>query len=101
LLRNWGRKVVVYNKGKRIVFIGERKERQKGIRKRTIYYDKKVLDVLKHIWLILDCPCGKRLAPYLREVVRVLEREEEIVVNREIREKFLSISASSIDRMLN
>ncbi|HOL22972.1 MAG TPA: transposase, partial [bacterium] len=75
LLRNWGRKVVVYNKGKRTVLIGERKERQKGIRRRTIYYDKEVLDVLKHIWLVLDCPCGKRLAPYLREVVRVLERE--------------------------
>jgi len=100
LLRNWGRKVVIYNKGERIVFIGERKERQKGIRKRPIYYDKKVLDVLKHIWLVLDCPCGKRLAPYLREVVPVLEREEEIVVGREIREKLLSISASSIDRML-
>ena len=100
LLRNWGKKVVIQYKGARIVLIGDRKKDQKGIRKRPIYYDKKVLEVLKRIWLILDCPCGKRLAPYLKEVVSVLEREEEIVLDEELKEKLFRISASSIDRIL-
>jgi len=100
LLRNWGRKVVIYDKGERIVLVGERKKSQKGIKKRPVYYDRKVEEVLNRIWLVLDRPCGKRLAPYLREVVPVLEREEEIVLDREVKRKLFSISASSIDRAL-
>lgn len=100
LLRNWGKKVVIYDKGERIVLVGGRKKSQKGIRKRPIYYDSEVLKVLRRIWIILDFPCGKRLGPYLREAVEVLEREEEIVVDKGVKEKINRISASSIDRIL-
>lgn len=100
LLRNWGKKVVIYDKGERIILVGDRKRSQKGIRKRPILYDREVLKVLMRIWMILDCPCGKRLAPYLREAVGVLEREEEIVLDKEVKEKLYRISASSIDRIL-
>jgi len=100
LLRNIGRRVVVYDRGERIILVGSRRKSQRGIRKRPIYYDRTVLDVLRRIWLILDCPCGKRLAPYLKEILPVLEREEEIMLDRDIRDKILCISASSIDRLL-
>jgi len=87
LLRNIGRRVVVYEKGERIILVGSRRKSQRGIWKRPVYYDRKVLDVLRRIWLILDCPCGKRLALYLKEILPVLEREEEIILDREIRDK--------------
>jgi hypothetical protein len=29
--------------------------------------------ILKKIWLILDSPCGKRLAPYMKEILPFLE----------------------------
>ena len=100
LLRNWGKKVVIYDRGERIVLVGDRKESQRGIRKRPVYYDKAVFKVLRRIWFILDCPSGKRLAPYLKEIVGVLEREEEIILDSGVREKLFRISASSIDRIL-
>lgn len=100
LLRNWGRKVVIYDRGERIVLIGERKRSQKGIKKRPVYYDRKVVEVLRHIWLILDCPSGKRLSGYLKEIVPILEKQEEIIIGSDVKEKILKISASSIDRVL-
>jgi hypothetical protein len=40
----------------------------------TKKYDGKVLAALTKIWMILDCLCGKRLAPILKEIIAVLER---------------------------
>ena len=69
--------------------------------KRKKEYDEKVLKVLKKIWIIMDCPCGKRLAPCMNWLVPKLEAFGEIEVSScEVREKLLSISASSIDRLL-
>ncbi len=64
-------------------------------------YDEEVLKVLKKIWIIMDCPCGKRLAPCMNWPVPKLEAFDEIKVSScEVREKLPSISASSIDRLL-
>lgn len=65
-------------------------------------YDSKVLDALKlrKIWLIMDCICGKRLAPMLKEVIGVLERHKEIELESDVREKLLRISPATIDRLL-
>ncbi|MBF0606546.1 MAG: hypothetical protein HQL61_03200 [Magnetococcales bacterium] len=35
-------------------------------------YDSAVLPVLKKIWAIMDCICGKRLEPILKEVIPIL-----------------------------
>lgn len=63
-------------------------------------YGPEVARPLARIWAILDCPCGKRLAAALPETVRVLEKFGEIKLSSEIREKLLSISASTTDRLL-
>ena len=44
--------------------------------------------------------CSKRLAPYLSEIIPVLERYEEIKLDFKVREKLFKISAATIDRLL-
>lgn len=56
--------------------------------------------MLKQIWIILDGPCGKRLAPYINQILPVLEKNEEIILEKNEREKLRNISAATIDRLL-
>lgn len=63
-------------------------------------YDTNVKSALKMIWVIMDCICGKRLAPMLEEVVTRLELHQEFSVDDRTRELLLKISPSSIDRLL-
>jgi hypothetical protein len=74
--------------------------RKTARRKKPKVYDSAVEEALKKIWYIMDCICGKRLAPVLREVVRRLERFREIRLSDDIRQKLFRISAASIDRLL-
>lgn len=74
--------------------------RKRAIRKKPKVYDDAVAVTLKEIWYIMDCICGKRLAPALREVIIRLERFREIRLSEEVREKLLRISPASIDRVL-
>lgn len=67
---------------------------------RKRHYDDAVLDALQRIWAILDFPAGKRLAPFLPEIVPVLERHGEIELLPGARAKLLTISAATIDRLL-
>lgn len=98
-LKNWGRKIVLRaDGGRRIILVGDR--RKKIRRQKPRVYGQKVLTALRKIWYICDCICGKRLAPYLNEIVSVLERHEEIVLDYETREKLLKISSPTIDRLL-
>ena len=100
LLRNLWRRVVRYGKAGRYIFIGSRRKSQRGSRKRLVYYDEKTVGVLKRIWVILDAPCGKRLAAYIKYILPVLEKNEEIVLDKDRRKKLLGISAATIDRLL-
>ena|SRR5262245_38785147 len=40
----------------------------------TPYYDGKVRQELVKIWMIMDCICGKRLKPFLSEIIPILEK---------------------------
>lgn len=82
--------------GKRIKYVADRKTK----RKKRRFYDKEVFMVLKKIWIICDYICSKRLAPFLSEVIPVLEKHGEINLTTKIREKLFKISAATIDRML-
>ena len=63
-------------------------------------YDQEVFLALRKIWMICDFPCGKRLAPFLLEIVPVLVRWGELGLEEEIEEKLLKLSAAAIDRLL-
>ncbi len=86
--------------GDREVTLVEDERCKKKPRKRPRKYDSKVFKALKKIWFICDCICGKRLAPYLPEIIPVLERWEEIKLEEEVRKKLLEISSATIDRLL-
>ena len=95
LLKNHGRKVRINNK---VIVVGDIRKRHKRQRRSTYGYD--VLRALKQIWVIMDCICGKRLRPMLKEILAILQSHKEIKVTREIKKKLLRISASTIDRLL-
>jgi hypothetical protein len=95
LLKNHGKKVWINNK---VIVIGDICKRHKRHRQRT--YSDDVLKTLKQIWVIMDCICGKRLQPMLKEMLAILQRHKEISVTRDIKKKLLRISSATIDRVL-
>ncbi len=63
-------------------------------------YDEDVLLALRRIWFMEGCICGKRLAPFLEELVPVLKRHGEIDVTDEVEKKLVDISPATVDRLL-
>lgn len=55
---------------------------------------------LKVAWEAADRICSKRLAPFLPELIPILERHKELELSEAIRAKLLVISAATIDRLL-
>jgi len=78
----------------------ERTKRKRPPRRRPRKYDRQVVVALRKVWVICDCICGKRLGPYLSEIVPVLERLDELKIAAEVREKLIKISPATIDRLL-
>ncbi|MGH9169022.1 MAG: integrase, partial [Acidimicrobiia bacterium] len=68
--------------------------------RRVPTYGEEVLAPVRKIWATLDAPAGKRLAPFMAEIVDVLERAGELRVDPEVKDKLLRISAATIDRLL-
>jgi hypothetical protein len=99
VLSNWGREISRRLKNwDKIVLVKDPKLKKKRIRLRI--YDQAVLLPLKKVWGILNYPCGKRLKPFLKEIVPVLEKFREIIIDPAIRKKILEMSAATIDRLL-
>lgn len=63
-------------------------------------YGDQVRQVLIKIWAIMTCPCGKRLAPFMGELVSALERHSELSLDPTVRSHLLTMSAATIDRLL-
>lgn len=82
--------------GKGIKYVADRKTK----RKKKRFYNKEVFMVLKKIWKICDYICSKRLAPFLSEIIPVLEKYDEIKLESKVRKKLFKISAATIDRLL-
>jgi hypothetical protein len=59
-----------------------------------------VVAALRRAWEAADRPCGKRLAPFLDELVASLERHAELRLDDAVRERLLGLSAATIDRAL-
>jgi len=84
--------------GKRIKFVAEKKKKKKRKKPRIYTYD--VFLALRRIWVVFDFICGKRLAPFMGEAVKKLEKHKEIDLTFKVRKKLTKISASTIDRLL-
>jgi hypothetical protein len=87
----------MHNDNLNIYILGQR---EKIHRNRPKKYNSRVIKALRDIWYICDCICSKRLKAILKEVIKVLEEKEEIVLDDETRKLLLSISGSTIDRLL-
>ena len=63
-------------------------------------YGPNVIAALTFCWLVLGMPAGKRLAPMLGELVAVLRRFGELIIDDGTAELLVSMSAATIDRRL-
>ena len=63
-------------------------------------YGTEVAMALRIAWEATDRICSKRLAPFLPELIPLLERKGRIKLSPEVRSKLLRISAATIDRLL-
>ena len=55
---------------------------------------------VKTLWEASDRVCAKRLQPFLPELMEVLDRHGELVLEREVKDQVSAMSAATIDRLL-
>ena len=94
--------VTGYNRKSAIRLLG-RQSRPEGAKKklgRPRRYDDSVVSALHQVWTVEGRICGKRLAPFMRELVGRLQAWEELQVTPEVAEQLSVMSASSIDRLM-
>ena len=96
LLRQHGRRVSV---GPGVAVEGDVRTRSRRERPRT--YGPEVLAPLKKMWILLDHLASKRLVAALPEVVAHLVALKELRVTKAVQRKLVSISAATVDRLLN
>lgn len=92
-----------YNRSyaRRILSSLKKQGRKRKHQTRQRVYDASIFYPLRTLWIAADGICGKRLAPFIPELIRVLERKGEFKEERVIKEKLLRISSATIDRMLS
>ncbi|MCW7473011.1 integrase catalytic domain-containing protein [Leptospira levettii] len=69
-------------------------------KKRISSYDDDVRFYLEKIWEILDRICGKRLVMAMPDVLAKLEQFKVFKIDKITKDKLLSISSASVDRLL-
>jgi hypothetical protein len=63
-------------------------------------YGPEVIAALEICWAVLGGPCGKRLAPFLPEIVDRLRAVGELRISARVRDLVVGMSAATIDRRL-
>ncbi|WP_162293093.1 integrase catalytic domain-containing protein [Actinophytocola xinjiangensis] len=63
-------------------------------------YGQEVVTALRKVWAVLDAPSGKRLAPFLGEIVDRLIACGELEISEATRYQLVRMSAATIDRRL-
>jgi integrase-like protein len=69
-------------------------------KQREPVYGQDVLAALRKVWAVLDAPSGKRLAPFLPEIVDRLIACGELNLSDQTRYQLVRMSAATIDRRL-
>jgi len=83
--------------GNTIKFVAAKKKKDKKKKGRPRIYTYDVFLALRKTWAIFDFICGKRLAPFMAEAVRKLEKHKELDITAGVRKKLSAMSASTID----
>lgn len=76
------------------------KSKNKESRGRKVFYDSTLIFNLEKIWILTDFSCGKRLKESLPQMIDALERHNELILESSVKNKLLTMSASTIDRLL-
>lgn len=63
-------------------------------------YGPEVIEALRFCWTVMGAPTGKRIAPFLCELVPRLRRLGELEITDQTAEALMSLSAATIDRRL-
>src|SRR5581483_8022379 len=63
-------------------------------------YDEAVREALTVLWEAADRICGKRLKAVLPGLIAALERHGHLALDAAVRQRLLTISAATIDRLL-
>lgn len=94
-----------YNRSYARRVLGSKKQvgrkRKRSYTPRNRKYDADVFYALRQIWIAADCICGQRLQPFMAEMMAKLEQFEEIDLDGEVKDKLLTMSSATIDRMLS
>lgn len=69
-------------------------------RPRPPVYGEEVMEALRKVWAIMDAPAGKRLAPFLPEMVARLRACGELLISDDTAALLCAMSAATIDRRL-
>jgi len=83
----------------RLLGVGKKERLGEG-RGRPQTYGMETAHALKVVWEVAGRVCSKRLAPFLPELVEVLERHEELSLASGVKAQLLRMSSSTIDRLL-
>lgn len=78
------------------------RSKSKGLRKpgKQKVYGSDVIQALTTIWQVCGRICSKRLKPFIPEMIVVLERHQELILDKHIKTQLLTISRATIDRCL-
>jgi hypothetical protein len=63
-------------------------------------YGEDVLVALRKVWAVMDAPAGKRMAPFLGEMVAQLRAFDELDITDEVAARLCAMSAATIDRRM-
>ena len=74
--------------------------RRKPSPPRESKYGPEVMAALRKVWAVMNAPAGKRMAPFMGEIVQQLRAHGELEISDETAELLSSMSAATIDRRL-
>ena len=74
--------------------------RRKPAKPRPPKYGEKVIAALRKVWAVMDCAAGKRIAPFMTEIVGRLRACGELDISDETAALLCAMSAATIDRRL-
>ena len=98
ILNREGKKQLRFIGGKNVNVVITGNHRRKRVYKK--YYDDEVAAVLIKLWKFFRYVCGERLVPLLRANLDVISRKRQFGITPEIKEKLLTISRSTVERLL-
>ena len=76
------------------------KARRKPAAPRPLKYGPEVMAALRTVWAVMGAPAGKRMAPFMGEIVERLRACGELDISDETAALLCSMSAATIDRRL-